>query len=114
MEYVYHMRDPKRAVLFLQNLHRELIGILDSGVILLMDNGITDWYVFVYADHSAGREHVDALLADKGKRSKYTVQELSTHPKKTFMCSGTFEQVMDGLDALGETQRELRAKIQLN
>jgi hypothetical protein len=58
------MRDPKRAVLFLQNLHRELIGILDSGVTLLMDNGITDWYVFVYADHSASREQVDALLAD--------------------------------------------------
>ena len=48
MEYVYHMRDPKRA--------------------------------------------------------------LSTHPKKAFMSSGTIDRIMDDLDTLGETQRELRAE----
>ena len=87
------MRDPKRALLFLQDVHSELIGVLGSGVIFLMDNGVTDWYVFVNSDHSA-REHIEALLADKGKRSKDTVTELSAHPNKT--------------------QRELRAKIELN
>lgn len=28
MEYVYHMGDPKRALLFLQGLHRKRLGII--------------------------------------------------------------------------------------
>ena len=68
MEYVYHMRDPKRALLFLQDLHSEQRGVLDHGVIFLMDNGVTDWYVLVNADQSA-REHLEALLADRAKPS---------------------------------------------
>jgi hypothetical protein len=31
-------------------------------------------------------------------------------PEKAFMKSATLEQIMDGLDALGERQRELRTE----
>jgi hypothetical protein len=40
MDYLYHIRGPKRAVLFLQDLYKELIGIvLEIRVIFLLDNG---------------------------------------------------------------------------
>jgi hypothetical protein len=118
MEYVYHMLDPKRALLFLQDLHRELIGIiLDSGVIFLLDNKDTDWFVFIKSAESLTRQdavHIEALLTERGERSEYSLNELSTHPNKAFMSSGTVEQIMASLDAFGEEQREIRAKIQLN
>ena len=107
-----------QALLFLQDLHRELIGIvLDSGVIFLLDNKDTDWYVFVKSAESLTRQdaaHIEALLTERGERSEYSLEELSTHPNKAFMSSGTPEQIMASLDAFGEKQREIRAKIQLN
>jgi len=33
MEYVYHMKDPKQALLFLQDLEMEPAGILESGIV---------------------------------------------------------------------------------
>jgi hypothetical protein len=110
------MRDPKRALLFLQRLHGELIDIIqDSGVIFLLKNGITDWYIFVKVERPTRQDAlIESLLMEDGERAQYSVNELSTHPQKAFMSSGTFEQIMDSLDDLGESQRELRAKIQLN
>jgi hypothetical protein len=122
MEYVYHMRDPKRALLFLQDPHREPIRIiLDSGFIFLLEDRATDWYVFAKIESRTQEDaaHIEALLTDKGERCQYSVDELSSHPNRAFMSSGTFEQIMNGLDAFGETQRELRterirAKASLN
>lgn len=107
MEYVYHMRDPKGALLFLQDLHREVMDIWRSGIAFLLEDEISVWYIFVNVDPAAGNQ-IEALLADKGQRSEYTVDELSTHPNKAFMSSGTFEQIMNDLDAFGDAQRELR------
>jgi hypothetical protein len=39
MEYVYHMRDPKGALVFLQAVHRELMDISRSGIILALSSG---------------------------------------------------------------------------
>lgn len=116
------MRDPKSALLFLQDLRKAPIGmVLDSGIIFLLDNGVTDWYVFLNAE-SLTREDaasVDALVAGRGERSEFSLCQLSTHPKKAFVSTGTLEQIMDSLDALGEEQRDVRleriwAKAQQN
>jgi hypothetical protein len=69
MEYVYHMRDPKRARLFLQDLHSGRVSILDSGVIFSMKGGGTDWHIFVNADDSA-LKYVEVLLTDNGVKVK--------------------------------------------
>ena len=109
MEYVYHMRDPKRALLFLQELHRELMDIWRSGIIFLLKDGVTDWYVFINIDPAAGSQ-MDALLSDRGERTEWTVDELAAQPNKVFMSSGTFEQIMADLDAFGDVQRDLQTQ----
>jgi hypothetical protein len=86
--------------------------ILDSGVAFLLDHDVSDWYVFMNVDGLTRQDaaNIEALLAQNGEKSEYSVSELSAHLKKAFMSSGTIHQIMDGLDALGETQRELRAE----
>lgn len=111
------MRDPKRALLFLQGLHTELSdSILDSGVVFLLDKGNTDWYIFIKAEGLTQRDTalIETLLMGTGERSEYSINELSTHPKKAFMSSGLLGDVLDSLDALGEAQFQFRAKAQLN
>jgi len=107
MEYVYHMRDPKRALLFLQELHRELMDIWRSGIIFLLKDGLTDWYVFVNVDPAAASQ-IGPCLADRGERSEWTVDALAAQPNKAFMSSGMFEQIMADLDAFGDAQRDLQ------
>jgi hypothetical protein len=78
------MRDPKRALLFLQELHRELVDcIMDSGVVFLLDNRSTDWYVFINATFTQqDAALMETLLIEDGERSQYSVHELNTHPTR--------------------------------
>lgn len=83
-----------------------------------MDNtGKTDWYVFLIPVETLTRQdaaHVEALFAERGERSEYSLDELSTHPNKAFMSSGSLEHIMASLDTLGEKRREIQDKIHLN
>ena len=88
---------------------------MDSGVVFLLDNRSTDWYVFIKATLTQqDAALMETLLMKDGERSQYSVHELNTHPAKAFRSSGSLEQILNSLDAFGETQREAREKAQLN
>ena len=81
-----------------------------SGVVSLLDHRSTDWYVFIKATLTQQDAALIETLMEVGEQSQYSVNELNMHPNKAFGSSGSLEQILNSLDAFGETQSEAREK----
>jgi hypothetical protein len=117
-EDLYLMPNAKDALLCIQGLeseHSELTGCLGVFVVLNEDEH-PDWYVSVNTSclSREGSALVVALLSSRGCKSEQSRESLTAHGSVLFRSVGGLDQIMNDLEALGESQRDLRAKIQLN
>jgi hypothetical protein len=80
------------------------------------DNAKTDWYVFADIENPSQDQVVliEAILSQRGEKAKYSMKYLSSAHRVLFKSSGGLDQITEDLDALGDSQRDLRNKVQLN
>ena len=113
--YVYRMKTFKDTLEALEALDAEskdlLVGL---GVVLLVqDNGDADWYVFgnLEKPQPADRARIISTLVAHGDKTDYTLIQLSNHANVGAICSGTLDQIVTGLRAVGNVNKRIGYEI---
>ena len=117
-ENLFIMHDVKQALVSVQELESECPDFTKSVEVfaILNRDGKTDWYVSLATSGlSAGQVSAGvSLLSSRGRRSEQSHETLFASGTVLFRSTGGIDQILHDLEALGESQRDFRANIQLN
>lgn len=117
-EHVYLMRDAKQALLCVRDLESEYTNLIAGLEVMAVfnENEHTDWYLAVNTHGLAPTEalRVVGFLSERGWKSEECRERLSADPRLLFRSVGGLDQIMNDLEARGESVRTQWKKIQLN